>query len=143
MFVATLARVDGDSMEPTLHHGDLVVLLRPALDSLTWRRDGYRVGDVVAVRTPAGGAALKRVVALGPATVAIVDGELLIDGQESLTGSFDGYQLHGDSEAAQVAPGELYVIGDNRRPLASNDSRAYGPLGTAAVRGRLVIDFGR
>lgn len=42
---ATYVMVSGVSMEPTLHHGDLVV---------AHRQDHYRVGDAVVYRVPAG-----------------------------------------------------------------------------------------
>jgi len=138
MFGVTLARVSGNSMAPSYHDGDVVVMLRPALDSLAWRRTSYRVGDVVALRTPGtSGLALKRVVAVGPGTVAVRDGALLVDSVPSVVGSFPGYELHGDLAPVSLTAGELFVVGDNRRPLASNDSRNFGPLPTEDVRGRV------
>lgn len=142
MFGATLARVSGNSMAPSLQGGDVVVMVRPALDSLVWRRASYRVGDVVALRAPGrAGLALKRVVAVGPGTVAVREGVLLVDSVPSLVGSFPGYQLHGNLAPVSVAAGELFVVGDNRRPLASNDSRNFGPLPASDVRGRVVSDL--
>src|SRR5690606_15594162 len=141
LFGATFARVGGNSMAPSLSDGDLVVLLRPPLDALLGRRDGYLVGDVLALQTPTG-ASVKRLVAVGPVTVAMADGLLLIDGEPSVVGSQAGYESHSSLEPTKVPAGELFVVGDNRRPLASNDSRNYGAVSPADVRGRLVLNLG-
>lgn len=144
-FVATPALVAGSSMEPTLRGGDLVLLLRPGFDRLLdgalqreERASGYGPGDVVAYRSTAGGLVLKRVVAAGSATVAFEEGRLLVDGRPSEVGSHDTYRGADELGPIVLAPGELFVVGDNRRPLASRDSRHTGPLDEAAVLGRLV-----
>lgn len=150
VYVATAAVVDGRSMEPGLHGGDLVVLLRPGIDRLighgtdatSGRRPwspSYAPGDVVALSDPTGpGLMLKRIVAVGPATVAMADGTLSVDGRDSAIGAADGYGGHADLAPVAVPAGELFVLGDNRRPLASRDSRHYGPVAGSSVRGRLV-----
>ncbi len=162
-YVATAALVDGSSMEPTLHDGDLVVLLRPGFarlvdrlfdpaaggSRLTERHAGYAPGDVVALALRAGttagstgerssGTVLKRVVAVGPATVSMTSGYLTVDGRPVSLGSHAGYVGTDDLAPVSVAPGELFALGDNRRPLASRDSRHYGPVAGSAVRGRVL-----
>lgn len=162
-YVATAALVDGSSMEPSLHDGDLVVLLRPGFarlvdrlfdaaaggSRLPDRHAGYAPGDVVALALRGGTAAgstgdrtggtvLKRVVAVGPATVSITSGSVTVDGRPISHGSHPGYVGTDDLAPVSVAPGELFALGDNRRPLASRDSRHYGPVAGSAVRGRLL-----
>jgi nickel-type superoxide dismutase maturation protease len=38
-----------------------------------------------------------------------------------------------------LGPGEYWVTGDN--PIASTDSRTFGPIGEDAVRGRVVLRY--
>ncbi|HZJ08528.1 MAG TPA: signal peptidase I [Trueperaceae bacterium] len=138
-FVVTAARVTGRSMEPTLHDGDLVLLARPALDRSTLRRAGYEVGDVVAVSAPNDvGLVLKRVIAVGPVSVAMTDGVVTVAGEVVEVGASDGYAGSSDLPALRVTSDELFVLGDNRRPLASNDSRTFGPVDASAVRSRMI-----
>lgn len=119
--------------------GELVVLLRPALDRSLLRRDGYTVGDVVAFASPGGdGLVLKRVVAVGPGSVSMSDGVVTVDGEVSHFGSFAGFEGHSDLEQLPVPAGALFVLGDNRRPLASRDSRDFGAVDNDAVRGRVI-----
>ena len=102
----------------------------------------------MAVKDPAtakaGGAAsgrllVKRVVAVGPAAVALVDGQLLVDGSPRREPWLDP-DLRGAVRLRErtVTEGEVFVLGDNRLPLASRDSRNFGPLAVASIRGRLV-----
>lgn len=133
----TLMRVQGVSMSPSYPPGALVAVLRPPLHALARPGRGYLPGDVVVVAPPGGGLSLKRVAAVGPATVAMEAGVLVVDG-EPVPAPQPGQEGASDVPPTELASGELYVLGDDRRPLASRDSRDYGPVPAAAVRGRVV-----
>lgn len=153
-FGATVMRSEGISMERSLEPGAVVLVVRPfALRAASWLRgEGltayFPVGAVVALSPPRagagsgasrGGLVVKRVVAVGPATVAMVAGELLVDGAPQLE-PWLAHDLRGAARlpVRSVASGELFVLGDNRLPLASRDSRSFGPVPQASIRGRLV-----
>ena len=151
---ATVLRVSGESMAPTFHTGQLVVVIRPPLHAAL-ERSGLlgpltADGSVVAVTDPtaagSGAAApawpfapallLKRVVATGGQTIAYARGARLLDGAPAS----EPWLSQGRAGGADVAPvtltqDELFVVGDDRRPLASLDSRSFGPLPAGAVRG--------
>lgn len=141
-FAFAPARVVGDSMLPTLVDGDVVLLIRPPLDRLLGRGAGPRAGDVVAATSPrdAGAVIVKRVAAVAGQVVAIVDGVVLADGAEVAWGDPD---LAGDAsfQPVTVAEGHVYLLGDNRLPLASRDSRSFGPLPLSALRGRVLLNL--
>lgn len=134
--VVTPLRVSGGSMSPAYPAGTVVAVVRPPVDRLL-RPGGYRAGDVVVVAPPGGGLSLKRVAATGPATVAMSRGELSVDGRP-VPAPVPSQAGASDLPPTDLGPGELFVLGDDRRPLASRDSRDYGPLPAAAVRGRVV-----
>lgn len=132
-------RVAGDSMAPYLDDGDAVLLVRPGLDKLFGGSGGERPGDVVVLAAPGDGATLvKRVIAGGGATVEIAEGVVSVDGSPVTWGD---PELSGAASAVarSVPSGSLYVLGDNRLPLASRDSRSFGPVATAALKGRVVL----
>jgi len=133
----TLMRVTGGSMAPAYPDGALVLVVRPPLHALAFPGRGYVRGDVVVVAPPGGGLSLKRIAAVGPATVAMAGGTLYVDG-EAVPAPQPGREGVSAVPATALGPGELWLLGDDRRPLASRDSRDYGPLPTAAVRGRVV-----
>src|SRR5690606_22003197 len=77
----TLMRVTGGSMAPAYPDGALVLVVRPPLHALAFPGRGYVRGDVVVVAPPGGGLSLKRIAAVGPATVAMAGGTLYVDGE--------------------------------------------------------------
>ena len=134
-FVIGVSVVGGDSMDPTLKDGNIVVYLRMGND--------YRIGDIVSVRVPSGDYYIKRVVALGGSSVDIHDGRLYVDGAEA-----DDPHAFGTTEEEtgaviypyKVRGGNLFVLGDNRE--VSMDSRMFGEVNTRQIKGRIILVAG-
>lgn len=142
-FVATFARVDGNSMNPTLHHGDLLLLLKYPRWLRAWGLPtSYpRRGDLLIFKAPAESPYsyetlwgvrhrpynVKRVLALPGDTVAIEDGRVVVNGQP-IAESYVNDGVLTDQPPLRVPPGKVWVLGDNRLVGESLDSRAYGPV---------------
>ncbi|WP_339096015.1 signal peptidase I [Deinococcus sp. VB343] len=150
-FVGTLARVDGESMEPTLHSGEVLLLLKYPRWLRAWGLPtGYpQRGDVVVFKAPADSPYayetvyglrhrpynIKRVIGLPGDRIEFRDGQLWRNGQavaESYA-SQEGYV--NDEGPLTVPPGKIWVVGDNRRTGSSLDSRSYGPVSLSDVAG--------
>ena len=129
-------RVSGGSMAPTFPEGSIVLVVRPGLDGLLGLRRTYRAGDIVVAEVP-GGLSIKRAVAIGPATVSFESGRLSVDGAVVAAPYADRAGTT-DLESTDVPAGSVYLVGDDRRPLASRDSRDFGPVPFARVKGRVV-----
>lgn len=138
--VVAVLRVSGDSMLPTLVDGSFVLVLRPGVSILV-RGSVAAVGDVLIFTAPGDGdKVVKRVVATGGSTVAMDDGVVLVDGVPSGAAPDLGRHAGRSSFPATPVPdGHLFMLGDNRLPLASRDSRDFGPVPTGAVLGRVVL----
>ncbi len=119
-------RVQGRSMEPALHHGELRLVLR------AWAAGPPRRGQVWVVAGPEG-SAVKRVVGLPGERVELADGDLRIDGRRLDPPA--GARLERQDGAWSCGVG-YFLLGDNRP--ASRDSRAWGPLPKSAFRGRVL-----
>ena len=148
-FVATTVGIEGGSMAPSLLDGERALVPRyetwaVRLGLRTWQSD-----DVVYFRAPSdaprnlvdrltgGPFLIKRVVATGGQTVELRHGALLVDGErrdEPFTGALPAASF---SLGPTLVPvGHLFVLGDNRTPLGSRDSRAFGPVALSSVAGR-------
>ncbi len=132
--VGRIIGVEGSSMQPTLHHGDLLLL----------QSIGYepRAGDVVVltkefdmITEPI----VKRVIAVGGQQVEIdyeagtvaVDGQILEEPYLPEPMDQPGYE---DLASITVPEGSIFVMGDNRNH--STDSRY---IGLGAVDKRYVL----
>lgn len=123
--------IPSGSMIPTLDIGDYIVS--------DLRVGPVKVGDIVVYRYN-GTEAVKRVAAVAGDTLAIVDGNVLVNGQN--LGLFfapaerakESYSQH--LAALKVEPGHVYLLGDNRDN--SNDSRFMGQVAVADITGRIT-----
>lgn len=118
-FFFRLISVDGTSMLPTLHHGDMMIV-----SGL-----GYtpKHGDVVVVNKPIAdlGPIVKRVIGMGGDTVDIdfATGEVSVNGEmlEEPYINEPTYTPEGMQFPLVVPEGQLFLLGDNRN--GSSDSR--------------------
>jgi signal peptidase I len=135
VFLAQATQVLGQSMEPTLHNTDRVVVEKVTYSLL----HGPRRGDIVVIDLPAEEELLiKRVIGLEGETIEVRGGEVYINGDllvEEWT-----FRLGGGSYGpATVPPAHVFVLGDNRG--ASNDSRSFGPVAIDCLVGRAWLSY--
>ena len=128
-------RVPSTSMAPTVDAGDFIVV-----DTRASTLASLRVGDVViaeSARKP-GEILLRRIVAMGGQHVVVGEDGVRVDGVVQPRTHQQGSDLlpanwmrYADVE---LAPDELYLMGDNRGN--SFDSRLTGPAQQASIRGK-------
>ncbi|HYN89052.1 MAG TPA: signal peptidase I, partial [Ardenticatenaceae bacterium] len=119
-FVAQPTRVDGTSMEPTLHSEERLII-----EKVSYLLHVPARGDIVVLRLPGreSDPLIKRVVALPGEVVAVRNGRVYVDGAP-LDEPYLNQLTSGFVAAQQVPEGHVFVLGDNRG--ASNDSRIFG-----------------
>jgi signal peptidase I len=132
--ISARIRVDGYSMEPTLHDGEFVIV-----NKLAYRFGHPEHGDVIVFRYPRDPQQeyIKRVIGLPGDRVRIVNGEMYINDQrvdEPYVASAPRYQ----SEWS-VPDGNVFVLGDNRNN--SSDSHNWGPVPLENVIGRALFVY--
>jgi len=127
--------VDGDSMEPTLRDGDVVVVLTQFLGAPDVER-----GDILVFRDPDGALSLKRVIGLPGDSVAILDAILEVDGRVVPENYVDHSLIDGLYFGPVTVPaGAVFLMGDNR--ANSVDSRHYGPVQFDRIVGQVVANL--
>ncbi len=135
-FVIGFSVVSGDSMDPTLKDGDLVVYFR--------MEHSYEPGDIVSMRIPSGDYYIKRVIASGGSTVDIYDGNLFVNG-EPASDEYANGATEEESGAViypyKVREGNVFVLGDNRE--VSMDSRTFGEVNLRQIKGKVILSINR
>ena len=124
--------VKGDSMRPTLSHGQRIAvapLLRPPSrgDLVVVARPGDRDLEVV-----------KRVVGLPGERLRLHPGGLEVDGRAVPEPYLAGPPSFGELDL-ELDPAQYLVLGDHR--AASTDGRDFGPVGADALLGRVRFAY--
>jgi signal peptidase I len=132
-FFMRTSPVDGLSMEPRVHAGEIVLI-----NTLAYRFGEIRRGDVVAFRhdAPNPETYIKRVVGLPGERVEVRDGVVTINGR-TLPEPYVRFRDRRSAPPLVVPPHAYYVLGDNR--AESDDSRNWGALQRADVVGMALV----
>jgi signal peptidase I len=159
LFLAQATRVEGQSMEPNIHHnqrlvvekvsyhfrlperGEIVVLKPPnwtplRLDQriLGWLCTALPIECTVDMPDPL----IKRVIGLPGETIEIRDGHVYVDGQ-LLEEPYVEQLTFGNVSPRVISPDYVFVLGDNRG--ASNDSRSFGEVALSNIIGRAWLRY--
>jgi len=142
LFLGRITIVQGTSMNPTLDNNDVLLI-----ESITPRFGTLRQGDIVVLWIPEllgdnRKHAIKRVIAVENQHVQIKDGKVYVDGKELEEPYINGDYTEPVSEIHSdiiVPEGYIYVLGDNRLPGKSRDSRVFGPVSKKSVIGRCIL----
>lgn len=132
-------RVEGESMLPTLHPNEYVLI-----DKVSYMLGSPERGDIVVFHYPLGTERdfIKRVIGLPNETVSIANGVITItraDGQqEVLQEPYIASQPHYQGTWT-LKSDEFFVLGDNRNN--SSDSHSWGTLQRSYLVGRAVIVY--
>lgn len=128
------ARVDGPSMDPTLLSEDRLLVTKGYPDP--------RRGDIIVFEEIEGGTPIrlvKRVVGIPGDSVRTVGDRAWVNEKPEATPEAVIGPDRRVTGPSVVAPGELFVMGDNRPD--STDSRIFGPIALRSVIGRAVAVF--
>ena len=150
-FVLQAFYIPSESMEPTLHKNDRIMV-----NKLSYRLHDVNRGDLVVFRRPPNMASseindlIKRVIALPNETIELRGSEIYIDDQK-LT---EPYLVEGtptvnlgwvtgcanpssERNKCLIPPGHVFVMGDNRSH--SSDGRVFGPIDEELIVGRAFV----
>ncbi len=132
-YVVILRKIESTSMLPAFREGSIHVILRPAYSPS--RRPAR--GDVVGVRT-SGVTILyvKRVIGLPGETLAIRNGQVLIDGQPLDEPWVRLRRASWNLAPRKIEPGHYFLIGDNRS--MPQDRHEFGAIEENRIVGKVL-----
>ncbi len=136
-FVVDIYIVDGNSMLPTLHDQERVIV-----NKLVYRLGTPEPGDVVVfsyAREPWRDF-VKRVIALPGDQVEIKNNRVLINGV-ALEEPYLGASTLGRYGPVVVEPGTVFVLGDNRNFSMDSRDDSVGLVPYSAIRGKASLVF--
>lgn len=150
VFIARPYRVDGVSMQPTLHTDDHLIIWK-AGHIRAWLSGSQYVpkrGEIIVLKSPVNTDVLiKRVVGLPNEQVVIRDGRIIVINEKNPLGfepdlntPADAIPPHDNQVYPPLAADEIFVVGDNRWPGQSNDSRYFSlPVKLENIIGDVVV----
>jgi signal peptidase I len=132
--VTARIRVEGSSMEPSLHDGEFVVINRLAY---RWRDPSK--GEIIVFRYPLDPERrfIKRIIGTPGDIIAVHGGKVYVN-EEPLEEPYIAAAPKYEGEW-YVQPGNVFVLGDNRNN--SSDSQNWGNLRIEDIIGKAVIVY--
>jgi len=130
-----ISRVDGTSMDHTLHHGQRLIGLRTEYNP--WQR--VERGDIVVVKSKALGKMLvKRVIGVPGDEVRIADNQVYVNGV-LLEEDYIAEPMRTEDGLWILNEEQYFLLGDNRN--VSNDSRYLGPVTQKEMYAVMIFDL--
>jgi signal peptidase I len=144
-FVGQRTVVNGASMEPTLHNNDQLII-----EKISPRFGMLHRGDIITIdvrdhkNEVPDSPIIKRIIGVAGDTVEVKDGKVYVNDQELKEDYINGDNtdiVEDEFAKVTVPKGMVYVMGDNRLPNQSLDSRKIGALEVKKVGGRAILRF--
>lgn len=140
-YVAQITIVNKTSMLPTLQDGNVLIV-----EKISQKLGKLHRGDIVTINDIVVGEKkeiiVKRIIALENDTVEIKDGKVYVNDKELKENYINGnttLEVNPQYSKLIVPKGYIYVLGDNRLPGQSLDSRTFGPVKVKQVRGKVIF----
>lgn len=138
-FVATIAVVDGASMEPNFHTGDYLIVNRFQYIFETPKR-----GDAVVLKYPGDPEHkkyIKRIVGMPGERIEIKNGVIFINGKKLIEPYIPQHVMTTADQPVDIAleADQYYLVGDNR--INSSDSRVWHPANRRFLVGKAWFEF--
>lgn len=127
-------RVSGVSMSPTLKDNSLIVI-----NKFSSHFGNPEYGDVVIVHEEQGFDIIKRVIGVSGDTIEIKDGIVFLNNEPLKETYIDGKP--NDMAPVKVQDNKVFIMGDNRTPGESLDSRdpSIGTVSVSSIRGYAAV----
>ena len=128
-YVVSPIIVNGDSMDPTLKDGDVMILNK------MYSTEDIERFDIVVIKYD-GRYIIKRIIGMPGDEVKIEDNTLYINGKIYVQDFLDKDSTTENFSLKEVPENHYFVLGDNRE--VSLDSRSFGPVNAEDIEGKAI-----
>ncbi len=136
-FIIEPTKIQGNSMTDTLHDSDRVIV-----NKIVMKMRALKRGDIIVMKFDKDHDYIKRIVGLPGDYIQLIDGKVYINGEQfhedyingDYTEIINGYEW-------KLKEDEYFVMGDNRNPGGSTDSRVFGPVNLEQIKGVASFRF--
>ncbi|MFM1535612.1 signal peptidase I [Helcococcus ovis] len=130
-FIFEPTRISGSSMLNTLHDNDRVLV-----NKITMKFSPIKRKDIIVMKFDENKDYIKRIIGLPGEYIQIIDGKVYINGKvyeepyinQQYTETINGFEW-------KLGHNQYFVMGDNRLPNGSTDSRVFGPIELDRIKG--------
>lgn len=123
--------VSGNSMDPTLKSGDKILVFTKA-----YILEKPKRGDLILLEAE-NKEWVKRIVGLPGELIEISDSKVKINNKPIFESYINSLHTYGNQRFF-LDNDQYYVLGDNRQPNESIDSRILGPISKESIKGKVI-----
>lgn len=133
-FIGEPIRVDGNSMYPTLHDGERMVV-----EKITYLTQQPRRGDIIVCYYPGYTVScVKRVIGVPGDYVYIEDGDVYVNNVK-LEEDYIPEDIYGVMQERVIKQGTVFVMGDNRNHSSDSRDPDVGDIPYEKIVGRAIL----
>ena len=132
LYFVQISRVVGESMKPTYHEGDVVLV-----DKIFYKQSEPKYNDIVVVKY-GNEQIIKRVIGVEGDKIELISNELYINGQR-IEEDYINEKMEYNDFSYEVPKGKIFIMGDNRNHSKDSRDPSLGQVPYDAILGKSQI----
>ncbi|MEG0479971.1 MAG: signal peptidase I [Clostridium sp.] len=125
-------RVDGESMENTLHHNDLMI-------GKKYNGENPKHGEVIVFQAPNGSLYIKRIIGVPGDTISIKGMDVILNGKKIQEDYINPPQETMEIDEIKIPDNKYFVMGDNRDNSVDSRYTEVGLVDMSQIKSEIYL----